>query len=214
VIRDSFHRGEKIEDVICKFFEDFCNFKCRRNKDRCDIDLIVEINGKSVLIEVEESGANYWPSNEPYPTVPSNLISMPIRKIKYFVNEAGVLEEYLGENGTVNSLEELERLFNVEYFTPKEDTIRIWLKTSYKLGNFYCIVTSLPAGSDAVPHGSRRPPHRPPSLGTRRPPTSNPPGPSCPDTPSPHNETPSADAPSTPQSDRTRRQRQHQSTTE
>jgi hypothetical protein len=142
LVRDSIKRGESFELEVIKFLKDKCGIDCRKNDNKYDIDIVAEIDGKEALIEVEESSDRYWPSHSNRPTIPSKLLTIPIRKIKYFVNEGYTLEEYLKKYGTIRSIEEFESIFDgVDKFTPKDDKLRIWLKLSHNFGEYLCIVT-------------------------------------------------------------------------
>jgi len=146
LVRDSIKRGESFELKVMEFLKDRCGIDCWKNYDKYDIDIVAEIDGNEVLIEVEESDSRYWPSHSKRPTlnykIPSKLLTIPIRKIKYFVNEGDILEEYLKRYRTIRSIKEFESIFNsVDKFTPKDDRLRIWLKLSHNFGEYLCIVT-------------------------------------------------------------------------
>lgn len=141
--RDSIERGEEMERIVLeqlKKCEKFRNVK--KNEDPYDIDLVVEVEGRKILIEVEETAKRNWPSNEPKPLFISGFLTMPARKIKYFVDDGNSMESYLTKHRSIDSIEEFKKLYKgVQCFKPirRDKEVRIYLKGSHKMEHI-CIV--------------------------------------------------------------------------
>ncbi|NPA41120.1 MAG: hypothetical protein GXO18_02490 [Aquificae bacterium] len=88
VSKDNIARGEKIQEIICNAFKK-CGLNCidRTRANKYDIDLEILCGSRSVFIEVEETSRRYWDSHSPKPIYPSKLLTMPLRKVKYFIKE-------------------------------------------------------------------------------------------------------------------------------
>ena len=93
------------------------------------------------MIEVEETSRRTWPEYSQKPRFPSGLLTMPIRKIKYFVEEGSEIENYLMEHGSIDSIQQFTKIYHNVKFTPKRDVIRLFMKCSYNF-NYACIATS------------------------------------------------------------------------
>lgn len=143
-IRDPFD-GKSKEDE--KFMIEYVNrtyikINAIKNPDKYDIDVILYNNqGKKIAyLEVEGTHQGWW-SNTERSTWPSNLMTMPIRKMKYFIQENSSLHDYLLENGTIEK-DQFIQLYslNDEEFTLNviEGLPRFWIKISY-CGRYFCI---------------------------------------------------------------------------
>ncbi|WAM36915.1 hypothetical protein [Caldicellulosiruptor acetigenus] len=147
MIRDDYERGMEMEKKVIKILKKH-GIHAEKNCDPYDIDLIVNLCGKSILIEVEETKEKYWPCCFKKPCYPSKLFTMPIRKIKYFIENKTkqdlTLNEYLREKFTIGSIKEFyEEVFeiNTRFEGKRDEKIRIYVKGSYNLENL-CIVKS------------------------------------------------------------------------
>jgi len=143
-IRDSLNRGVSIEFSIIHILRECKAFRAvYKNTNPYDIDVIIELSdGRKILIEVEETSSRSWPPTEQKPKFPSGLLTIPIRKIKFFISESVKLDRYLTENGTINSISEFLEIFPEDYyFKPltEADCIRLYMKGSTNM-QYICIV--------------------------------------------------------------------------
>jgi len=136
-IRDDYERGVRKEHVLKDIINN-CKFHCDKNNDPYDIDLVVNLReDKRILIEVEETSERNWPSDSYNPEFPSGLLTMPIRKVKYFIDNSEKLEKK-----SINSIEEFTKLYpNNILFKPKssKDEIRLYIKGSFNLKHL-CLI--------------------------------------------------------------------------
>jgi len=139
MVRDSYKRGITKELKLMDTINNYSDWNCQKNSDPYDIDLIVHLTkGRKILIEVEETGKRYWPSISSKPSYPSGLLTMPIRKIKYFISDFKKIEK-----ASFNSLEDFFKFYpKTTIFKPRsnKNEIRIYVKGSYNL-KYICIVT-------------------------------------------------------------------------
>jgi len=138
-------RAREIEIKIKNKLKD-CGYSCEKNPDKYDIDIITRDGKNQFYVEVEESYPNFWPSNKTKPTVPSGLITMPIRKIKFFIADGERMSTFLQANSTVSTINEFCNIYrdacDKKTFEPKKDSARIWIKTSYEAISF-CIADQI-----------------------------------------------------------------------
>jgi len=139
VIRDDYKRGVSKEHELKKIIVDICKFHCNKNKDPYDIDLVINLHeNKKILIEVEETSDRSWPSDSLKPKFYSKLLTMPIRKVKYFIDDFKKLEKK-----TIGSIEEFIKLYpkNTLFKSRNsKDEIRLYIKGNYNLKHL-CVVS-------------------------------------------------------------------------
>lgn len=133
---------EKIKNKLNR-----CGYSCKKNPNKYDIDIVaVAKNGQTFYVEVEESSSQFWPSDKPKPTVLSNLITIPIRKIKFFISQGEKIDTHLQMHSTINTINEFYNIYSDIYdkklFKPKKDSARIWIKTSYN-ATYFCIADQI-----------------------------------------------------------------------
>jgi hypothetical protein len=137
--RDSIKRGESIQEFICSVFRKKCGFECPGNtkSDKYDIDLEVVIEGQIVFVEVEETYKRYWPENRPKPSYPSGLLTMPLRKIKYFIREFKNFTEFTPQSikEFINFVRENKISLNELSYIPNA----YYMKTNYNAKYFFVV---------------------------------------------------------------------------
>lgn len=147
MVRENPIRGEMMECKIINLLS--CKgILARKNPDKygMDVELLLEGN-KTVLLEIEETQCDKWPAECEKPTYPSELFTMPIRKIKYFVSnrtkQNETLDRYLKENSTIHSIDEFYKLFDksTKWTGLSDGKIRLYIKGSWELEHL-CIVKS------------------------------------------------------------------------
>ena len=144
MVRDNLNRGVNKEFDIINFILGECDvISVNKNSNEYDIDVVLELpNNKKALIEIEETSLKNWPPNKRKPLVPSKLFTIPLRKIKYFVEESELLSSYLKTNSTIKSIAEFNSIIPKKTkYKVKTDCYRIYIKGSYNLKNL-CIVKS------------------------------------------------------------------------
>jgi len=138
IIRDDYDRGVSKENELIKAIRDLCGFNCYKNDNAYDIDLVISLSkDKKILIEVEETSYRSWPNSSPKPNFPSGFLTMPIRKVKYFISDFSKLERKV-----INSIEDFLELYPPNtLFKPRshENEIRLYIKGSYNL-EYLCLV--------------------------------------------------------------------------
>lgn len=150
-IRDPY-TGKAID--VEKFVTDFINkniakeFYCVKNQDEYDIDLILlkRNDNQEIIayIEVEGSNERSW-NDQSKPSWPSGLMTMPLRKLKFFIKENDKMIAFLREKSTIEKDEffALYSLNSSNYkFTPLLDKPRFWLKISNS-GRYFCVTDTL-----------------------------------------------------------------------
>lgn len=90
-----------------------------------------------IYIEVEETSARTWPETQSKPSFSSGLLTMPIRKVKYFIKDYRKLE--------LKSFDKINDFTNLfpgnKIFQPRasKDEIRLYVKGSQNL-KYICLV--------------------------------------------------------------------------
>jgi len=135
MVRDSLERGVEKELEIKEFLEKYCDIvkNARKNPDEYDIDLIVETKNNKIRFEIEETSSRNWPSDSKKATFSSNLLTMPLRKIKYFIKESGKIGDFLEERGTIKSFEDFYELYPDDHIFEPTNQDNYYIKGSYKM---------------------------------------------------------------------------------
>ena len=138
-------RSKKIEEKIKNKLKE-CGYLCGKNPNKYGIDIVAENDKNQFYVEVEESYPRFWPSDKTKPTVLSHLITMPIRKIKFFITDGKIMDTFLQTHGTVSTIDEFYNIYKEIYdkknFKPKKDAAIIWIKTNYK-ATYFCIADQI-----------------------------------------------------------------------
>lgn len=143
-IRDPFDgKSKEDEDFMIEYVNrTFTKIKAIKNPVKYDIDVIIYNNQekKIAYLEVEGNHEDSWSDTE-RSTWPSNLMTMPIRKMKYFIQEYPPLHDYLLENSTI----EKDQFIQLYCLNDEEVTLnvieglpRFWIKIS-NCGRYFCI---------------------------------------------------------------------------